>query len=134
MYEYIFGAVCPKEKKAVGLILPYTNHQTLQLLLNEVAKEIPPGRIAVMIMDGAGWHHAGDLIIPDNIVFLFLPPYSPELNPVEQIWQYIKDKFLANRVFESSEDILDACCEAWNSFANNPSLISSLTSRSWANI
>lgn len=132
LYEYIFGAVCPKRKIAVGLVLPWANGEGMQLMLNEISKETPTGRISVIIMDGAGWHHFKGLIIPGNIRILFLPAYSPELNPVEQIWQYLKDKFLANRVFDSLEEILDACCEAWNSFANNPSLISSLTTRDWA--
>lgn len=134
LYEYIFGAVCPHQQKAIGLVLPHACTESLQLLLNEMSKETLPGRIAIIIMDGAGWHHANALLIPDNIRFLFLPPYSPELNPVEQIWQYLKDKFLANRVFDSLEDITDACCEAWNAFANNPALITSLTSRNWINI
>lgn len=131
LYEYIFGAVCPRRQKAVGLVLPYACTESLQLLLTEISKETPSDRIAVIIMDGAGWHHAHALKIPQNIRFLFLPPYSPELNPVEQIWQYLKDKFLANRVFDSLEDIVDACCEAWNAFANNPALITSLTTRDW---
>lgn len=132
LYEYIFGAVCPKREIAVGLVLPCANAEGMQLLLNEISAETPPGRIAVIIMDGAGWHHFKGLVIPENIRILFLPAYSPELNPVEQIWQYLKDKFLANRVFVSLEEILDECCAAWNAFANNPSLISSLTTRSWA--
>lgn len=112
--------------------MPYANHQTLQLLLNEVTKEVPSDRIAVMILDGAGWHHANALKIPSNIVLLFFPPYSPELNPVEQIWQYLRDRFLANRTFDSLKDIMDTCCEAWNAFANNPKLIQSLITRDWA--
>lgn len=134
LYEYIFGAVCPQKEKAIGLVLPYVCTESVQLLVNEISKETPQGHIAVIILDGAGFHHANELKIPDNIRFLFLPPYSPELNPVEQIWQYLKDKFLANRVFDSLEDILDACCEAWNAFANNPSLIASLTTRDWARL
>lgn len=131
LYEYIYGAVCTKRQKAIGLVLPYADREGVQLLLNEIALETPSDRMAIVIMDGAGWHHCKELAIPNTVRLLFLPPYSPELNPIEQVWQYLKDKFLANRTFDSLDNILDACCEAWNAFANNPSLISTLTTRDW---
>lgn len=132
--EYIFGAVCPVNRHAVGLVLPVNTGACLQLLLNEISQETKPGRIAVTVLDGAGSHRNQALAIPSNVCLLLLPPYSPELNPVEQIWAYLRDQFLSNRVFESLEHIIDACCEAWNAFANNKSLIASLTTRTWANI
>ncbi len=68
-----------------------------------------------MILDQAGWHGAKALRVPDNISLLPLPPYSPELNPVENLWQFLKHNFLNARVFESYEAIVEACCAAWNS-------------------
>jgi transposase len=85
-------------------------------------------------MDQAGWHHKKDLCIPKNVTLLYLPSYSPELNPQEQVWLHLKDTYLANRVFENSKDIVNACCKAWNSFAQMPDFIQSLTTREWAKL
>ena len=68
----------------------------------------------VRLQDGAGWHIAGELVIPDNITLLLLPPRTPELNPVENVWQFLRDSRLGNRVFTSYEVILDRCCDASN--------------------
>ena len=81
---------------------------------------------------GAGWHDSQALAIPDNITLLALPPYSPELNPVERIWHYLRSHWLANSVFRSLADITDACERAWNCFAADPGLIRSLCAVAWA--
>ena len=78
-----------------------------------------PGDHAVLVLDGAGWHQPEALNVPGNITLLTLPPYSPELNPVENVWAYIRANKLAISVFDTVEDILDACCDAWNFFAND---------------
>jgi len=124
---YIYGAVCPSEGKAVGLVLPHTNTLSMQEHLNEISKQICPSKHGVLIHDRAGWHVAKDLVIPENLLMLALPSYSPELNPVEQIWQWLRQHFLSNRAFADYNAILDACCEAWNAFAENDSLIRSLS-------
>lgn len=93
---------------------------------------VPKNRHAVVITDQAGWHRKHDIQIPSNITILHLPPYSPELNPQEQVWQHLKDNYLANRVYKDSKDIVDACCNAWNLFASMPNFIQSLTTRDWA--
>ena len=72
--------------------------------------------------------------MPDNLLLLTLPPYSPELKPVENVWAYLRANKLAISVFESYDDIVDACCKAWNFFANDPKAIASITSRSWAQV
>jgi transposase len=72
------------------------------------------------------------LRLPDNISLLPLPPYSPELNPVENIWQFLRQNYLANRVYETYDAIVDACCEAWNALAAAPDIIRSIASRDWA--
>lgn len=132
LYSYIFGAVCPSQKKCAGIIVPCANGHALEEHLKEIAYHIPEGRHAVVIMDQAGWHATQKIKIPENISILHLPPYSPELNPQENIWRYLKDTFLSNRVFSSIEDIIDACTEAWNALANSPELIASIASRDWA--
>ena len=92
------------------------------------------GRHAVLILDKASWHTTEKLKLPENISLLFLPPYSPELNPIEQVWHFLKQHFLSNRVFKNLHEILDACCNAWNRFVNEPSRIKSLCSRKWATV
>ena len=81
----------------------------MSLHLAEISHAIKKGAHAVIIHDQAGWHRAKDLKVPDNITLLPLPPRSPELNPVENIWQFLRDNWLSNRVFESYENILDHC-------------------------
>jgi len=86
----------------------------------------------VLIMDGAGWHRSGALNIPENLSILFLPPYSPELNPTENIWQFLRQTYLSNRVFENWEAIVNACCDAWNRLTVEPGRIKSIATRKWA--
>jgi len=131
-HAYIFGAVCPSLEQAVGLVLPCVNMETMKIHLNEISKNVPEGRHALVVLDGAAWHqeHLG----LDNVTLLKIPPYSPELNPVEQVWQWLKQKWLSNRAYESYEKIVDACCDAWNHFESNPGIIASLCSRKWASL
>ena len=86
----------------------------------------------MLILDGAGWHIAHDLVVPDNITLLTLPAYAPELNPVENVWQFLRDNWLGDRIFTSYDDILDRCCEAWKRFVAQPWLIISIGLRQWA--
>ena len=120
---YVFGAVCPAEGKAAALIMPICNTLAMNHHLNEISSQVGADRHAI---DGAGWHHSHGLVVPGNITLLALPPYSPELNPVERIWRYLHSHWLANSVFTSLADIMDACEAAWNRFAADPGLIRSL--------
>ena len=129
---YIFGAICPAEGKAAGLILPRCTTQAMALLLEEISLAIAPGHHAVLMLDQAGWHLSPKLKVPDNITLLPLPSKSPELNPVETVWQYMRDNWLSNRVFSSYPDILDHCCEAWNRLVDQPWTIMSIGLRQWA--
>jgi transposase len=114
-------------------VLPYANTEAMNLHLAEISKQVAPGAHAVVTLDGAGWHQSGgQLRVPANISLLLLPPYSPELNPQENIWQYLRQNYLANRVFDSYEAIVDACCEAWNSLAAQVGSIASIATREWA--
>ena len=131
---YIFGAVCPERGTGAALVLPFCNTQAMQLHLNEIALEIAPGAHAILILDQAGWHGAKALAVPANITLLPLPPRSPELNPVENIWQFMRQNWLSNRVFKSFNDILDHCCYAWNTLISQPWKIMSIAMRDWAKI
>ena len=100
--------------------------------LAEIAKTVASGAHALLILDGAGWHGSAELEVPDNITLLKLPPYSPELNPMENVWAYLRANKLAISVFDNYEQIVDRCCEAWNFFANDKTAITSITTRQWA--
>ncbi len=104
------------------------------LHLDEVSKTIAPGSHALLVTDGAGWHGAKGLLVPDNITLLKLPPYAPELNPMENVWAYLRSNKLAITVFDTYEQILDKCADAWNFFENDPQRITSITTREWATV
>lgn len=131
---YIFAAVAPASSRHAAVILPAVNTEAMQIHLDEISKQVSEGKHAVLVVDRAGWHKAKDLKMPLNISLLYLPPYSPELNPVEQIWDYLRQHFFANRAFNGYEDIIDACVEAWQEFVATTGLIKSMCSRVWASI
>lgn len=131
-WTYLFGAVCPERAVGAGLVMPRANIGAMNLHLAEISKAVTPGAHAVLVLDGAGWHVSKKLVIPDNISPLKLPPYSPELNPIENIWAYLRGTKLAHRLFDTYDDIVNACCEAWNSFLADPKIIQSVTTREWA--
>jgi transposase len=105
--------------------------EAMNLFLAELAQEVAPGAHAVVLMDKAGWHIAGELAVPANITPVFLPPYSPELNPIERLWLYLKDNQLSHRVFDGTAEIIDACCDAWNGLLAEAGRIRSLCSYPW---
>jgi transposase len=89
---------------------------------------------AVRLLDRAGWHTTGKLDLPDNITPIFLPSRAPELNPVENIWQYLRQNWLSNRVFEDYDAIIDAACDAWRRLITDPARITSIGIRDWAHV
>ena len=94
-----------------------------------------PGAHAVLTIDGAGWHQIGGrLRVPSNVTLLHLPPYSPELNPVKAVWAYLRSNKLSNRVFASYDAIVDACCDAWNWLIAQPERITTIGTRTWAQV
>ena len=123
---YLFGAICPALGKAAGLVLPFCNTAAMALHLAEVSLAVTPGSHAVLLLDQAGWHLSADLTVPDNITLLPLPPKCPELNPVENIWQFMRENWLSNRIFQSYEEIVDHCCHAWNKLTDQPWTIMSI--------
>ena len=134
-WAYLFGAVCPHRDTGPALVLPYANAQAMNLHLEEISSQVTQGSHAVLLLDRAGWHRTGGkLRVPDNISLLYLPPYSPELNPVENIWQFLRQNLLSNRVFKTYDDIVDACAFAWNALVNEKNRIASITTRDWASV
>jgi putative transposase len=132
---YIFGAICPGRAIGAALITPVANTDCMNLHLAEISRQVAPGSVAAIICDGAGWHARGrDLKVPDNIVLLPLPPYAPELNAMENVWQYLRGNKLSARVWDTYEEIVQACTEAWNWLIADPDRIRSLGARDWATV
>ena len=104
----------------------------MQCHLDEISRHVAPGAHAVLVLDKAGWHTTGKLSVPPNISLLPLPPTSPELNPTENVWQYLRQTWLSSRLFASYEAVVAACCEAWNKLIAEPGRIRSIASRDWA--
>ncbi len=133
-WAYLFGAICPERKLGTGLVMPYANTEAMNKHLEEIGKAVTSGAHAALLLDRAGWHGSQELTVPQNVTLIPIPPYSPELNPVENVWEYLRKNKLANRLYETYEDIVDACCEAWNSLMAMPDQIASITARSWTKV
>lgn len=132
-WAYLFGAICPARGTGAALVLPCANAEMMNLHLAEISANLAAGAHALLTIDGAGWHQTGGkLQVPDNITLLRLPPYAPELNPVENVWAYLRSNKLSNRVFENYEAIVDACADAWNWLTAKPERITSIGTREWA--
>jgi transposase len=129
---YIFGAICPERGSGAGLVLPVCNSVTMSMQLAELSQAVSASAHAVVLLDQAGWHTSEKLVVPANISLLPLPPKSPELNPVENVWQFLRDNWLSNRVFTAVADIVDHCCHAWNKLIDQPWTIMSIGLREWA--
>jgi hypothetical protein len=129
---YIFGAICPAEGKAAGLVMPWCNTEAMNHHLVEISARVAPGRHAVLLVDQAGWHVSERLALPANITIVPLPAKCPELNAQENVWQFLRDNALSNRVFASYDAIVDHCCHAWNKLVAQPWRIMSLGHRAWA--
>ena len=122
-WAYMFGAVCPARGIGAALVLPFANAEMMNLHRHEIS----------LTIDGAGWHQTGDkLCVPDNITLLHLPPCSPKLHPVENVRAYLRSNKPSNRIFDTYDTIVDACCDAWNRLAAQPERITSIGTRSWA--
>jgi hypothetical protein len=132
---YIFGAICPTRGVGAAVITPAVNTECINLHLAEISTQVAPGSIAALICDGAGWHQSGgELKLPPNIVLLPLPPYAPELNPMENVWDYLRANKLSAGVWDSYEEILAACADAWKWLVDDPGRIRSIGTREWATV
>ena len=125
-YEWIYpyAAVEPATGGSVALLAPNADTGTVNAFLRMLSKELQSGEHAVLILDGAGWHKSKALAVPDNVTCLLLPAYSPELNPVENLWHYLRSHYLSNRAYRDYDHLLDAGGEAWRQLA--PEVIKSV--------
>ena len=129
---YLFGAICPARDTGAAIVMPYADTHAMQTHLDEISRHVASGAHAVLLLDQAAWHTTGKLQAPTNITMMPLPPKCPELNPTENIWQYLRQTWLSNRVFEGYKDICDACCDVWNKLIAETGRIASIGTRSWA--
>ena len=130
---YLFGAICPDRAVGAAMITPAANTEAMNLHLAEISTQVAPGAHAVLVCDGAGWHQRGkQLHVPDNILMLTLPAYTPELNPMENVWEYLRPNKLCAMVWDTCDDIVEACKQAWHFLINDPDRIRSIGSRDWA--
>jgi putative transposase len=111
---YIFGAICPKAGKAVGLIPPWCNTEMINLHLAAISTDVTPGHHAALLLDPAGWHLSTQLTAPDNTTIVPLQPNSPELNAQESVWQLMRESWFSNCVFWDIDDLADHCSYTWN--------------------
>lgn len=128
---YIFGAVCPARDVGAALVMPYADTAAMSAHLAEISRNVAAEAHAIVLTDGAGWHKSAELKIPNNLTLLFLPPYSPELNPQENIWQFLRDNYLSTLVFDSYEAIVGGACKAWNKLTAETGRIASIATRDW---
>jgi len=123
-WVYMFAAVEPKTGASVALQAPTVNTETMSVFLKMLSRKLRKNDQAVLIMDQAGWHKAKRLVVPANITVLYLPPYSPELNPIERLWSYLRSHFLSNRAYENYDHMLDEQAKAWQTLT--PTLLKSV--------
>jgi transposase len=129
-YIHVFGAVSPKDGKHDSLVLPYADTEAMSIFLKEIARRYPKEYI-LMFMDQAAWHKAKALETPRSMELSFLPPYSPELNPQEQVWDELREKFFGNELFKSIKAVEKRAIEGLRHIEAMPEALMSLTQRSW---
>jgi len=122
----VIGAACPQTGQTVGLLSPHINTEVMNVFLEQFAAEVSPDVQVVMIWDQAGFHCSKELRIPANVTILPLPPYSPELNPIENLWHYLRSHHWSNRVYDTYDDLRTAACEAWQATCLDADLITSV--------
>jgi hypothetical protein len=129
---YVFAASEVTTDTAFALVLPEVNARAMQTFLDQFSATIPADDHVAMFLDGAGWHKAGELKVPENVTLVPLPAYSPELNPVERIWEHLKERYLSHRLLDDYEAIVAAICEAWRKLVADTGRLASLTWLPWA--
>jgi len=125
------AAVSPKDGRLASLVMPWVDSKVMSVFLSHTAHEFPDD-LCVMLFDGAGWHRAHDLRVPENMVLIPLLPYSPELNPVEHIWDYLRDAF-GNKTFNSLNEVMDLLCATIKTLFHHPEMVHSMTCFDWIN-
>ena len=130
---HLSGAICPARGVGAAVIMAAVNAGAMNEHLKEISAQVAQGAHAILVLDGAGWHRtAQKLTVPDNITLLPLPPYAPELNPMENVWAYLRGNKLCALVWDTCDAIVRACRDAWRFLVNDPDRIRSIGTREWA--
>ena len=129
-YRYAYGAVAPLDGKMFALIMPSADTVCMNIFLRELSETYPDNYI-LLVMDNAGWHHSKALEMPENIKPCALLPYTPELNPIEQIWEDLREKNFCNEVFITLSKVVDRLCEGTLKLMDDPQRVASITHRDW---
>ncbi len=127
-YQYTYGAVEPNTGENFFLVLPYCNTDCMKVFLNELSNKYKEDYI-ILVCDGAMWHKSKGLNVPENIEIMFIPPYTPEMNPIEQIWKEIRTSGFKNEVFQTLNKVIDRLCETIRNLSAK--IIMSITKRDW---
>lgn len=130
-WTYLFGAACPETGEAVGWLMPVANTEVMKRYLQEMSRELGSDVHALLVLDQAGWHTTSKLAVPENISLLPLPPRSPELNPMETIWRFMRQRYLSNRVFPDQDNLETEVGIAWSRLTDIPDNIRSICNFSW---
>lgn len=130
-FVYLFGAVCPMTGQANAWLMPTANTDAMNIQLRTLSAQLPIECHAMIVLDQAGWHRSAALDVPDNLTLLPLPPRAPELNPIESVWRYLRQRQLSNRVYPEQAALDDAVANAWNQLADNPERLAQLCNFDW---
>lgn len=130
-FVYLFGACCPQTGQSNAWLMPMANTETMNGQLSDLGQQLPDTVHVALVLDGAGWHHSTALKVPDNITLIHLPPYSPELNPIELVWHELRQRYLSNRIYPDTETLQAAVASAWNRLADDFQRLRSLTDYPW---
>ena len=129
-YRYLYGAVSPMDGELFSLVMPYANTDCMNVFLSELSKTYPEDHI-LLVLDNAAWHCSSTLVIPGNIELYPLLPYTPELNPIEMLWDEVREKGFRNEIFRSLEAVIDRLCATVRTLCAEPGRIASITNRQW---
>lgn len=131
-FVYAIAAVCPTDGQLVSLVMPWIDTEIMSIFLSTASQECAKDH-CLMFLDAAAWHTAHELRVPRNMTLLFLPSYSPELNPVEHIWDHLRENYFGNRTFSSLDTVENLLCKALRILGKDYKTVSSLTNFDWIN-
>jgi len=131
-YVYVIGAACPQTGQAEAIIAPYLDTAIINQFLEQFSRALAPDVQALLVWDGAGYHRAHALVVPDNVTLISLPAYSPELNPIENLWHYLKSHYWSNRAYADYDALFDAAEHAWTTVCLQPLKIQTICAAPYA--
>lgn len=129
----MIGAACPQTGQAEAIIAPYLDTVIINQFLEQFSRALAPDVQAVLVWDGAGYHRANALVVPDNVTLVSLPAYSPELNPIENLWHYLKSHHWSNRTYADYDALFDAAEHAWKTACLEPTNIQTICAAAYTN-